>query len=286
KNIVSAQSGTRKKFFLPPDFQLTDAWRRRLYTIANTTDGTSESVGICGFCLLQTYQMIAELEEYYPGNPLTSGGYFFDAVPGTNPIDSFRRRFPLVYNILGSSALFYPPLTPTEPHDMIAFRMVEATTQLILTRFNWRGSSLATGYDNIIHAIEELLRAAPGTVWVSLITYLYPDGRITRHAVPLLRSQSGLIVIPTNTNIEFARFTAMMAETADPHAIVLRLAQWRNVTVTALATFQLVGEDPRPLNLTMSHHNCTGEGSSRRGSRERPRSATVNQCLGGRCSIL
>ncbi|KEG21117.1 hypothetical protein H710_00064 [Bartonella bacilliformis Ver097] len=38
---------------------------KRLHAIATMTSDTTLNAGICGFCLLQTYQIIAELQEYY-----------------------------------------------------------------------------------------------------------------------------------------------------------------------------------------------------------------------------
>lgn len=59
---------------LPPTFTLTPPWVRRIYQIVNTSDGISQLVGDCGVCLLQSYQIIAELQEYHASTPLQSGG--------------------------------------------------------------------------------------------------------------------------------------------------------------------------------------------------------------------
>ncbi|MBE8310276.1 DUF1561 family protein, partial [Leptospira borgpetersenii] len=53
----------RVKRELPPDFQLTEAWIRRLYEIARTDPSSRTSRGVCGVCMLQALQMIAELQE-------------------------------------------------------------------------------------------------------------------------------------------------------------------------------------------------------------------------------
>ncbi|MFE1941051.1 DUF1561 family protein, partial [Leptospira kirschneri] len=64
----------RVKRTLPPDFQLTEAWIRRLYEIARTDSNSRMSRGVCGVCMLQALQMIAELQEYHSQGPLQSGG--------------------------------------------------------------------------------------------------------------------------------------------------------------------------------------------------------------------
>lgn len=75
---------------LSPDFQLSEAWIRRLYQIAISTVNTTQGSGICGICTLQAFQMLAELQEYHSQEPLQSGGYFFDTAPNTDPFISFR----------------------------------------------------------------------------------------------------------------------------------------------------------------------------------------------------
>ncbi|MFE1941053.1 DUF1561 family protein, partial [Leptospira kirschneri] len=55
----------RVKRTLPSDFQLTEEWIKRLYDIAISTVTDAEASGICGVCLLHTFQMLAELQEYH-----------------------------------------------------------------------------------------------------------------------------------------------------------------------------------------------------------------------------
>ena len=78
---------------LPPSFALTQEWKKRLWQIATTTDGVSERAGDCGVCLLHSYQIIAEMNEY-TATPLESGGFFFDTAFGRNPFTSFRAGYP------------------------------------------------------------------------------------------------------------------------------------------------------------------------------------------------
>ena len=55
----------------------------------------NDRAGDCGVCLLNSYQMIAELTEYTYA-PLELGGFFFDTLYGHNPFISFRNRYPLL----------------------------------------------------------------------------------------------------------------------------------------------------------------------------------------------
>ncbi|MCZ2329020.1 DUF1561 family protein [Bartonella sp. F02] len=285
--VANIQFRTKKKLLLPPNFPLSEAWLRRLHDIATTTDGIPESAGVCGVCLLQTYQMIGELQEYYPRNPLPRGGYFFDTAPSTNPFTSLRRRYPMLHTMIQDAPRTYGfPLTPGETYDRIAFRVASSTTQIVLPRFNWRASSLLMTQSEIRNAIQTLLNANPGTVWVGLVTYAHQRGGVARHAVPIIRGTSGLIVIPTNMNMEFTRFTELASETTNIDEILLRLTNGRRLNVVGLGTLQLIDEDEDSLSLVMSQNNCTGDGNDRRGNRQPPRSSLINQCLSGRCAIL
>ncbi|AGF74292.1 hypothetical protein BAnh1_04110 [Bartonella australis AUST/NH1] len=281
-----SESKRRVKRSLPPNFQFNEAWRKRLYAIATSTSDVTASVGICGTCLLQTYQMIAELQENFSGPPRSSGGYFFDTAPSTDPMISLRERFASIHNVMQNAPQFYGvPLSPTETSDMIAARIASSTTQSVLPRFSWMLSNLATDRSAILDSIRRLLDAPPGTIWIGLVSYTLQGGGTARHALPILRSSNGLKVIPTNTIMSFFQFTNEVSETTDANLVMLRLAQRTNVTINSFATLRLGPEEEQPLSITLSQSNCTGEGEDRRGSGQLPRSALVNQCASGRCSF-
>ncbi|MCZ2204503.1 DUF1561 family protein, partial [Bartonella sp. A05] len=277
---------TRVKRTLPPNFELDDAWLRRLYQIAISTNMTPFGVGICGTCLLHAFQIVAELQTYYPGRPLTEGGYFFNTRLNDNPVRSFRVRYPELTGIVDAiHQRNMAPLYPGETDDQISARIAAATAQVMLPRFHWALSEVSYGENAILGAIRELLRANPGAVWIGLITRQYPDGKRVRHAVPILRSMRGLIVMPTNTSIDFSRFTEEASSTMEIERVLFYLSRQGRATVTSFATLQLTREIANPLSVVMSQRNCTGEGDERRGNGQFPRSFLVSQCLSGRCTI-
>ncbi|MCZ2329022.1 DUF1561 domain-containing protein [Bartonella sp. F2] len=293
KNKVAAiQSKAKKKLFLPPNFELNDEWRWLLYAITSTTDRSETLVGMCGICLMQTYQMIAELQEYYPSWP-PAEGYFFVPIAGTNPITAFRQRYPDLARVMENIRLraTIPLLVGTMTGRMrlyrAAARAVHSTTQAILPRFRWTLSPLATNQTEIRNAIQRLLDAQPGTMWIAIINYVSTGGRLSSHAVPVIRAQSGLIVIPTNSSmISFADFSRLTQATTDINTIMQLLGEQSPVTIFSFSTLQLSGEEEAPLSVVMSQNNCTGEGNDRRGNRQPPRSSLVNQCVSGRCSVM
>ncbi|PAF52243.1 hypothetical protein BKH44_03840 [Helicobacter sp. 13S00477-4] len=230
--------------------------------------------------------MIAELQEYYSSTPLQSGGYFFDTAPNTNPFISFRQRFPSLDSIMTNAPQWYGvPLNPSDTSFMIATRVAFSTTQSILPNFTWSLSAPSTNRSDILAAIRTLLDQRPGTIWIGLMTYTHPDGSISRHALPILRSSAGLKVIPTNTTtMSLFEFTDTVSDTTDPELVFLRLSNRETRTLTEFATLQLTGTFQEPLSVTFSQNNCTGEGEDRRGSGASPSSTLVNQCESGRCA--
>ncbi|MCZ2329021.1 DUF1561 family protein, partial [Bartonella sp. F02] len=262
-------------------------WRKRLYAIAVSTDSTTISAGICGTCLLQAYQMIAELQEYYPSSPLASGGYFFDTQPNRDPMISFGQRYSDLYTfMLNATALYGAPLTPVETDDEINLRIALAVTQAVLPRFTWNASRVLTHRGEILAAIRNFFRAPVGSVWIAFLTYTFPDGSTGAHAMPIIRSHYGIHVIPTNITDSFDVFSEDTEETMSYEFVYSIFSQQGQATIDSFATLQMGEEDPNPLSVVMSQNNCTGEGSDRRGNRMFPRSSTVNQCLKGRCSIM
>ncbi|AGF74299.1 hypothetical protein BAnh1_04180 [Bartonella australis AUST/NH1] len=282
-------SKRKVKRTLSPDFQLDEEWQKRLYAIAVSTSSVPTGAGVCGVCLLQTFQMIAELQESFPGPPRTRG-YFFDTAPNTDPMISLEQRFPLLYRALELATVLYGiPITPEDITTM-SVRAAAAAAQITLPTFNWISSSIADNQAAILASIQELFNAPVGTIWVGLSVFTLPDGSTARHAVPILRSPRGLIIIPTNlpaSSATFSNFAYALEEiiAPNPNIILFRLTQQRNPVVTAFATLRLAGEASQPLSVTISQNNCTGEGEDRRGNKQLPTSASVNQCASGRCPL-
>ncbi|MCZ2204490.1 DUF1561 family protein, partial [Bartonella sp. A05] len=278
---------TRVKRTLPPNFELNREWRKRLYDIATSTTYVTRAAGICGPCLLHTYQMIAELQEFYPERPFSSGGYFFDTRQDRDPMISFSQRSPSTYTFMQNVPRMYGVrLTPTETEDERSLRMVIAMTQAVLGRYTWNASNIATNRNAIINSIQELFNAPIGTIWIGLVDYLPPGERREGHAVPIIRGRNGLYVIPTNVIMPPRDFVMRTAESTTPEGVydLLSLHQ-PGAQIPFFATLRLTGVEQRPLNVVMSQRNCTGEGDDRRGNKEFPRSSTVNQCLSGRCPL-
>ncbi|MCH1912582.1 DUF1561 domain-containing protein [Leptospira noguchii] len=269
----------RIKRTLPSDFQLTEAWIRRLYDIARSTNVGSvaapQRLGSCGICMLHSLQMIAELLEYHSQGPLTSGGYFFDTATDTDPFDSFRQHSPELEELLTN----VPEINSygTRPRSFIS-------TILMLPQYEWVSSSQFSIRSEMLSHINSLINSSPGSIWLALLRRQGASGS-SGHAVPILRTSQGIVVIPTNLTItSLNTYIRLLTPTMDPNQIMNLLEQGR--TMIRLTTIQPVGTYENAFSIMVSNRNCTGEGEDRRGSGQYPTSASVNQCKRGRCVLL
>ncbi|EMJ92423.1 hypothetical protein LEP1GSC198_2546, partial [Leptospira kirschneri str. JB] len=159
----------RVKRTLPSDFQLTEEWIQRLYEIARTDSNSRMARGVCGVCLLQAFQMMAELQEYHSQGPLSTGGYFFDTAPNTDPFISFRQRYAYLNLIIENLPIMFNV-------DLIGLRLlVLATATYILPQYQWILSREFGTRSEIRSHIRSLINSPPGSVWLAVMIQMRPD---------------------------------------------------------------------------------------------------------------
>ncbi|EMM92097.1 DUF1561 domain-containing protein, partial [Leptospira interrogans] len=271
----------RVKRTLPPDFQLTEEWIQRLYAIARSTSPTAQRSGVCGVCLLQTFQMLAELQEYHSQGPLSAGGYFFDTAPNADPFISFRQRYPLLDNTLSDAINIFGPSYNTTWLLTLAYAIT------MLPQYEWTLSNTFNTRPEILSYISSLINSPPGSIWLAILRWRRPDGTFIGHSVPILRTSQGLVVIPTNVSSSrtLENFRQSLIPSTDPNHIITNLER-PNVTLTRFTTIELGGLYQNTFDFLISNNNCTGEGEDRRGTGNYPSSTSVNQCSGdGRCAL-
>ncbi|WP_426580410.1 DUF1561 domain-containing protein [Leptospira interrogans serovar Szwajizak] len=270
----------RIKRTLPSDFQLTEEWIQRLYDIAISTIIDAQVSGICGVCLLQTFQMLAELQEYHSHGPLQSGGYFFDTAPNTDPFISFRQRYPLLDTMLTDAATAYGP-------DYNTTRLLTLVSAMsMMPQYEWTPSIEFTTRSDMHSHIRSLIDSPPGSIWLGLIQRRESDETLGWHALPILRVSQGLIVIQTRVpTMSFEFYRLYLTPSTSPAQIINDYLEEEDRTLTVLVTIQLEQAYQNLFDFMVSNMNCTGEGENRRGSGGYPTSTTVNQCSGGRCAL-
>ena len=287
-NLMAENSNFQALLYLPADFQLTDAWKKRLWQIASSTDGVAQRAGDCGVCMLQSYQIIAELNENTQ-NPLQSGGYFFDTQVGTNPFPSFRNRYPLLASELENYTTRNLPagLSQQEAFEQTA-QMYRAMAITMYPQRNYRSEHFANALTQIHSMLDSFITSSVGSMWILNIYATDRSGRQSGHAMPVLRTSDGLVFIPTNTlSATYEQYASALqrgtAHTIDDALAIITSRYTRNVYLL----FSLRIEEPysNPLNDIVSSNNCTGEGEHRHGSGTALSLRLINQCSGGRCLI-
>ncbi|EYS95359.1 hypothetical protein H704_00796 [Bartonella bacilliformis Peru38] len=290
ENVVqTSTSKTRSKRSLPPDFTLTDAWIRRLYDIArSSTVAGQEHIAFCGPCMLHTLQMLAELQEDNIGGPRQSGGYFFDTYPDRDPFISFRQRFPELAERLQTTENYVNlPWRVGEDMYTRTSRVTRSAALMLLPQYNWRPSTMARTREEMRRMLLNLWNAPSGTLWyISIITSDRDSSNIIGHAQPILSTNQGLVLIPTNiSDFSLEDFRSDIAPITTPTRLMYYLSNRGTLRLLSLVTYQMARTDEVSLNLYISQGNCTGEGENRRGNRQLPRTSLLNQCDSGRCAI-
>lgn len=276
---------------LPIDFNLS-AWVARLLQIIGTTndEALATRTGICGTCMLHSYQIIAEFMHYHNSPPL-GGGYFFDAVPNTNPFTSFQNRNPLLYDTL-SDIVDYYGRTNLIGHTEIFTNTVEvafASSISMLPQYEWNLIGSASTTREINALLSNIFNVAqPGAMYFTVLLRYVPETRDIRgHAVVTIRASTGFIVIPTNIrgiSLNSLRAYTQLATTPQElqDRFTMRLTG-SPLNLVGLAFIEVREPFNLPFASALSFQDCGGFGEDRRGNAALPRASTLNQCSSGRC---
>ncbi len=276
---------------LPIDFNLS-AWVARLLQIIGTTndEALATRTGICGTCMLHSYQIIAEFMHYHNSPPL-GGGYFFDAVPNTNPFTSFQNRNPLLYDTL-SDIVDYYGRTNLIGHTEIFTNTVEvafASSISMLPQYEWNLIASASTTREINALLSNIFNVAqPGAMYFTVLLRYVPETRDIRgHAVVTIRASTGFIVIPTNIrgiSLNSLRAYTQLATTPQElqERFTMRLTG-SPLNLVGLAFIEVREPFNLPFASALSFQDCGGFGEDRRGNAALPRASTLNQCSSGRC---
>ena len=276
---------------LPIDFNLS-AWVARMLQIIGTTneEALATRTGICGTCMLHSYQIIAEFMHYHNSPPL-GGGYFFDAVPNTNPFTSFQNRNPLLYDTL-SDIVDYYGRTNLIGHTETFTNTVEvafASSISMLPQYEWNLIGSASTTREINALLSNIFNVAqPGAMYFTVLMRYVPETRDFRgHAVVTIRASTGFIVIPTNIRgISLNSLRAYTRLATTPQELQDRFTMRLTGSPLNLVGLAFI-EVREPFNLpfasALSFQDCGGFGEDRRGNAALPRASTLNQCSSGRC---
>ena len=276
---------------LPPDFDLS-AWEQRLLQIINTTnrDGMSQLQGICGVCMLQSYQIIAEFMHYH-NSPPTSGGYFFDTAPNTNPFVSFQRRHSMLHDTLADIEDYYA-IAPTAASRVFLNSMNTAMASSIsmLPQYDWSLFGASANDEGITSLMQRTFdESRTGDMYLAFLLLFLPEREtITGHTVVIVRTSEGIVMIPTNIRAlsldALRRYMQVATNTDELRTRLTARARGRTSILAGLGLIEVREAPNLPFASALSFSDCSGEGDDRRGNNAIPSAATLNQCASGRCN--
>lgn len=276
---------------LPPDFNL-GAWEQRLLQIINTTrrDSASHSQGICGVCMLQAYQIVAEFIHYH-NSPPTSGGYFFDTAPNTNPFTSFQQRHSILHDTLADIEDYYA-ITPgaTSSAFLSSMNTAIASSISMLPQYDWSLFGASANTQGITDLIDRLFRdSRRGDMYLAFLLLFLPEREtIMGHTVVILRTNEGIVMIPTNIRAlsldALRRYMQVATNNAELRARLTARARGRTSILAGLGLIEVREAPNLPFASALSFGDCVGEGDDRRGNNALPSAAALNQCASGRCN--
>lgn len=289
-NVATNKQGKSKTSPLPlltmNNFDL-EAWLPRLVQIVNSTDGSFFSVGVCGTCLLQAYEMAAEIL-HYGNTPPTQEGYFFTPTPHTNPFTDFRQRHSILYSTMVDIVEYYviPASNPQERFANSA-RVAYASAISLLPQYNWRFLGYGTTQSEIRQILGQILQGSVGSLYITSTTHRSSAGSDTYHSVLLVRTSGGVRVLQTNvTGAPDYYLRHIARENATIQSLQESLVQVgvQNSQLIMVGVSQVNGSYTIPFASALSFSDCSGEGDSRRGNARIPTASTLNQCTSGRCN--
>ena len=289
--LLTAPNLAQPLMQLPPDFVLS-AWEQRLLQIINTTsrDSVMQSQGICGVCMLQSYQIIAEFMRYH-NSPPTSGGYFFDTAPNTNPFVSFRQRHSILHDTLADIEDYYAITAgATSSAFLSSMNTAMASSISMLPQYDWSLFGASANTQGITDLIDRLFRdSRTGDMYLAFLLLFLPDREaIMGHTVVITRTSEGIVMIPTNiralTLDALRRYMQVATNNAELRARLTARARGRTSILAGLGLIEVREAPNLPFASALSFSDCVGEGDSRRGNNALPSAAALNQCASGRCN--
>ena len=282
--------------WFPTNFQLSQEWIERLYAIARTTSGATPSSGFCGVCLLQSYQMIAELMEN-PYQPRQSGGYFFDTAVNSDPFVSFRARNSILHDTLADiSQYINRPVTTATDNFYRTLDRAYAGSISMLPQYEWHLIDRANSIADVNTSLSRIFSASAGRIYLAV--YVRPTSNAARptfgaHAMVLLRVNNGVIAIPTNIQTNAQTVLGIFAQSLTPARNANELyealsragnpRQSGQLRLLGIGIFEVRGFHRNWFASTVSVNDCTGDGEDRRGNGLIPLPELLNQCISGRC---
>lgn len=305
---------------LPPGFTLTEDWYNRLWQIAaSPATGQTPGIGVCGSCLLETYEILRSLYEANAQLGPSGNNHYFDPTSQVSIIDQFASNEPNIYlaqeNVMQESVVEMNALrdlyrngyitinTYLEDYYARQIELIRSSVNVMLpdfyqaaqTSFPFRNYTQIFR-DNINHYFSH---AAVGTTAIiSTQLELINSRELIGHSAPLIRFNDGWVVLEVAVpGASISRVDIYnRARFATPAEAIFNYFQHRSPYVingqnninfsSILNTIVFTQVNLRPSvivrNPLVSFGNCTGEGEDGRrgtGTQTEARDFVQNRCL-------
>lgn len=227
----------------------------------------------------------------YHNSPPTSGGYFFDTAPNTDPFVSFRQRHSILHDTLADIEEYYEITTRAASSVFInSMNTAMASSISMLPQYNWHLTGASADTQGITDLMQRAFdESSTGSLYLVFLLRFLPEREVLQgHAVVLVRAGRGFIMIPTNiSNITLSALTRYATIATNPAELRARLearARGRTSILAGLGLLEVSEAPNLPFASALSFSDCTGEGEDRRGNNALPSAAALNQCTSGRCN--
>ncbi|WP_027326990.1 DUF1561 family protein [Helicobacter pametensis] len=265
-------------------------WRSRLYHIAITSDSSAARAGVCGICMIQSYEILALLTQVFPHTQVIDPGnvgYFFNYAQGTNPFISLETRSPSINRVLFSALNYWgDAFNPDLTLYMRSVRALQGVTNYILPQSRWNLRTSVFDASSIEDEIKYILNSPPGSLFIALINQ-EDEPNFSGHAVPIVRTRAGVIVIPTNVpSATLTEFGTFIEPRTTLEALAMGLTNNGSYRIAALTLLERGESNPNLLENLMEQNDCSGEGSNRRGNGMEVDPDHANACGSEHCSLM
>lgn len=226
--------------------------------------------------------MILELMSSHDESPLSRGGLLFDTGFGENPFASLATRFPSLNERLMATRAMSAGFTRFETTDRFMTRaeqIVLAVSQIAMPNISLRPTRMVRS-DEIYQLSQSVLNSPDGSLWLTVMYRSRPDGTGTvGHVQPILRTHDGVVIIPTNTQMDLDSFRENLqaVDSSDDMIRAFTLGGARRLEL--LQFYRVSAATVSPLSVTLSPQNCSASGSGSGYGNKRPLSPSeLSQC--------
>lgn len=151
-----------------------------------------------------------------------------------------------------------------------------------MPRQEWSLSTITT-QDNLRAQLRGILNSPAGSLYIALMSL----DNSKAHAVPIIITNNGAVVIPTNAqNISEEDFESFISPTHDERTLLRNLSANNRYNIQAISLIGLAGNRDNIFEEYLNQFDCTGGGDFRRGNGHILNPNHADTCDNDRCDLM